>query len=430
MTVLYTDVVSRSTTWNFAKLLLRWKGSLWKVIWAELVLWLLIYTLVSLMYRLLLNCDQREQFENFVKFWSQYTGESFVPLTFILGFFVSLVVDRWWSMYQCMGSTETVATLVASYIEGSDEETITVKRNIIRYMVLTQAMMYLKISFGVRKCYPNLEALRNAGLINEIELKTMEETDSPNSKHWMPIYWSMSLIKQAKRDGKIESDSDSFVVDLYARLREYKNNLSNVNSYMCVPIPLAYTQVVFLAVRLYFLIALFANQYLNFNNTVGGVDLCPRNLTATSSSSSSNKAPEFEVRFGVDLFFPFATVVQFFFYVGWVKVAESLFNPFGGDDDDFEVVELLAKNLQNGLLIVDGAFNKTPAQIRDPYSKTGSDAPFPPTKHRSFLDVPITAIKRGVNRIQDTAVNQFHEVKNSRHLSLHPSQPKLTTEIS
>uniref|UniRef100_A0A914XNP7 Bestrophin homolog n=1 Tax=Plectus sambesii TaxID=2011161 RepID=A0A914XNP7_9BILA len=397
MTVLYTDVVSRSTTWNFAKLLFRWKGSLWKVIWPELALWLIVYTLVSLLYRLLLNCDQREQFENFVKFWSQYTGASFVPLTFILGFFVSLVVRRWWSMYESLGSTETVATLLASYIKGSDEETITMKRNIVRYMVLTQAMVYLMISLGFRKRYPNLEALRNAGIVNDIELKIMEETDSPNLKHWMPINWAMSLIKLAKRDGKIESDSDNYVVDLYARLRDYKNNLSRVSNYMCVPIPLAYTQVVFLAVRLYFLIALFANQYLNINNTVGGVDKCPRNSTATSSSSSSNKAPEIELRFGVDLFFPFATVVEFFFYVGWVKVAESLFNPFGGDDDDFEVNELLVRNLQNGLLIVDGAFNKTPAQIRDPYSKTGSDAPFPPTKkHRSFL-VPIPAIKRSGN---------------------------------
>lgn len=55
-----------------------------------------------------------------------------------------------------------------------------------------------------------------AGFINEIELKAIIDTDSPHSKEWMPIYWAMALIKQAKMNKKIDSDSQSYVVDLYA----------------------------------------------------------------------------------------------------------------------------------------------------------------------------------------------------------------------
>ncbi|KJH43974.1 hypothetical protein DICVIV_10020 [Dictyocaulus viviparus] len=46
----------------------------------------------------------------------------------------------------------------------------------------------------------------------------------------------------------------------------------------------------------------------------------------------------------VDICVPFMTMLQFFFFVAWMKVAEALLNPFGEDDDDFECNFLIDRN--------------------------------------------------------------------------------------
>lgn len=43
---------------------------------------------------------------------------------------------------------------------------------------------------------------------------------------------------------------------------------------------------------------------------------------------------------------PFLSIYQFIVYVGWVKVAEALLNPYGEDDDDFDTCWIIDRNLK------------------------------------------------------------------------------------
>ena len=45
------------------------------------------------------------------------------------------------------------------------------------------------------------------------------------------------------------------------------------------------------------------------------------------------------------------TVLQYLFYVGWLKVAEALMNPYGEDDDDFDLNFLIDRHLQVNIVL-------------------------------------------------------------------------------
>ena len=48
----------------------------------------------------------------------------------------------------------------------------------------------------------------------------------------------------------------------------------------------------------------------------------------------------------LDLYIPIFTILQFFFYMGLLKVAEQLINPFGDDDEDFELNWLVDRHMK------------------------------------------------------------------------------------
>ena len=109
MTVSYSgDVGNASVFGCFNKILGRWRGSVYKLVFKELLAYISLYLVINLTYRLVLvrnsSCDI--EFQSCVR-WKQYreTFESLrgycyenvksIPLMFVLGFYVSLVVTRY-----------------------------------------------------------------------------------------------------------------------------------------------------------------------------------------------------------------------------------------------------------------------------------------------------------------------------------------------
>lgn len=57
---------------------------------------------------------------------------------------------------------------------------------------------------------------------------------------------------------------------------------------------------------------------------------------------------------------PICTIIEFLFLVGWLRSAEVMINPFGSDDDDFDLDLLIERNFYISFNIVEWAIRRKP----------------------------------------------------------------------
>ncbi|WKY08707.1 hypothetical protein Q1695_007883 [Nippostrongylus brasiliensis] len=334
MTVSYNSAVSSVSTFTFFRLLLRWRGSIWKSISGELLLWLVCYYIVFVVYRFALSAEQQQTFEAIAHYCDGRLV--YIPLTFMLGFFVSIIVDRWRDTFKNMGWIENLALTLANLLRDESKDAKQMRRDIIRYTILA----FRDISMRVRRRFPTMETLVVAGFLNENELKHLEDISLSYNKYWVPLQWALSICVEALEKKYFEMPYAMICVQ--NEIKAFRTNMAQLCNYDWVPVPIAYPQVVFLAVRAYFVICLVSRQYLLKNQVNDHSD--------------------------IDLYVPFMTILQFIFFVGWMKVAEALLNPLGEDDDDFECNFLIDKNIATGLCIVDDQYGVCPEQTNDCFS--------------------------------------------------------------
>uniref|UniRef100_A0A915Q4J4 Bestrophin homolog n=1 Tax=Setaria digitata TaxID=48799 RepID=A0A915Q4J4_9BILA len=335
MTVQYNLDVSTSRPWTLFKLLFRWRGSIWKSITLELFVWLLLFAVISVIYRVALTNEQVRTFEQFIHYCDEKLD--YIPVNFMLGFFVTIVLSRWINFFVNIGYIDNIALMVAAYVKGSDDRARMLRRNIIRYCVLSQALVFRDISMRVRKRFPTIEALVTAGFMMKHEKEKYDAIQYRYAKYWMPFQWALSLCQEARNQQKISSDI--LLEKVGEEIKIFRTNLAILCNFDWVPLPIMYPQLIVLAVHTYFLVGAIARQYI--------------------TSEKAQNSPT------LDIYLPIMTIIQFIFYMGWLKVAEAMLNPFGEDDDDFECNFLLDKNLTVGLTIVDDGCNKTPALLKD-----------------------------------------------------------------
>ena len=246
-----------------------------------------------------------------------------LPLTFLLGFYVSLVVRRWWDQYCKLPWPDSIAIFLRGLLMGDQGDKVRMfRRTIVRYCLLSYILCLRSVSVRLKKRFPTMQALVGTGIVRTDESLMIGGEDSLamyDSNWWMPLKWCTDLLARAQQEGLV-ANAPGYAA-LMGKISEFRNALTEVSTYGHIPVPLVYTQVVTLAVYVYFAVSLVSEQWI--------------------------------VTEKIDLYYPIFMTVRFLFFFGWLRVAETLYNPFGEDDDDFELNDLLNRHFKVALKIVD-----------------------------------------------------------------------------
>ncbi|XP_061625608.1 bestrophin-2 [Phyllopteryx taeniolatus] len=345
MTVTYTARVANARFCGFSKLLLAWKGSIYKVLYKEFLAFFAMYTAISITYRFFLPDDEKRYFEKLAIYCNHYA--SLIPMSFVLGFYVTLVVNRWWNQYTSIPLPDRLMCVLSGGLQGNDERGRLLRRTMMRYASLSALLILRSVSTAVFKRFPTMDHVVEAGFMTREERKNFEGLHSPYNKYWIPCVWFTNLAAVARCEGRIKDDH--MLKLLLEELNVFRGKCGMLFHYDMISVPLVYTQVVTLAVYSFFLVCLIGRQFLDPNQGYPGHDL--------------------------DLYIPIFTLLQFFFYAGWLKVAEQLINPFGEDDDDFETNWLIDRNFQVSMMAVDEMYGDLPRMERDRYWNDSNPRP-------------------------------------------------------
>ncbi|KAL3078482.1 hypothetical protein niasHT_032778 [Heterodera trifolii] len=316
---------------EFSSLMLRWRGSIWKAVLKDLIGFYIAYYVILFWQWGLMDDSQKEYFTGWIK-WCEI-GTQYIPLSFLLGFFVAVVVARWWEQFNWISWPDKFMMCVSTCLPG--RENLETRRTLARWTSLQSAIAWTGISVRTLKRFPTERHLVESKLMTEEEYDMYMAINAPHGKWFVPLMWILNLIKQKVRERQMDTVQLQLLVD---QLIKFRDGFAMLYVYDWVKIPLVYAQVVAIATYGYFFICLIGRQ----------PKLDPKSMEQE-----------------ITILFPIFTTFQMLFYIGWLKVGQYLMNPFGEDDDDFELNYVLDRNTYIAHMIASELADQIPSKISD-----------------------------------------------------------------
>ncbi|XP_016055835.1 PREDICTED: LOW QUALITY PROTEIN: bestrophin-1 [Miniopterus natalensis] len=336
MTVTYSSQVANARLGSFSRLLLCWRGSIYKLLYSEFLIFLLSYYTIRFIYRTALTEERQVMFEKLALYCDSYI--QLIPIPFVLGLYTCNTAPS----HLLSPELHIVGTQELFFERKRMAEELRGPYRLSRDLGLNPGP---PVGPGHLASHPSTgppptaASLYPAGFMTPAKHKHLEKLSLWHTTFWVPWVWFANLSMKAWIGGRIRDPV--LLQSLLTEMNALRTQCGQLYAYDWISVPLVYTQVVTVAVYSFFLACLIGRQFLNPAKAYPGHEL--------------------------DLVVPIFTFLQFFFYAGWLKVAEQLINPFGEDDDDFETNWIVDRSLQVSLLAVDEMHQDLPPLERDMY---------------------------------------------------------------
>jgi len=293
-----------------------WSRSLPAHIGLELFLYLVLYYIIHAIYWLVLEDDDRKEFDRVIYYFDKNLSSMGKEMTFLLGFYVSNIVKRWWDQYKTLPWPDTLVAISHALVDFKADNSMDFCQTVLRYCMLSYILCIRRLSKALRVMFPDNRSLIMAKVATRKELKLMEKQGDLGRVWWIPISWSMSMIKSSKENKYVPSEQ-KILID---QIGKFQSRLEGVDTFDHVIMPPLYKQVVRFAVWIYFTLSLIGSQ------------------AQKCEPYCNDKSEPYT-------FIPIFLVLKFIFFFGWLEVAEAIENPFGNDADDFHICQLVSRHL-------------------------------------------------------------------------------------
>lgn len=236
----------------------------------------------------------------------------------------------------------------------------------IRYVLLMWLLTFRIVCQPLRRRYPNLMAIQNAGLLCENERLLLEkhkgQTGGTSRTCSLVVYdWLNALLRDTAQKGYF------FVANDFGRnidaIQALKKGGGTVIKFATKNIPVALIQAVTIAIYCYGLVTILSHQIAEkhyLTSVMSGYFPLPY-------GTNDHKVQKLFCCFNI---IPFIiAALPFFFYYAWLKVGRIATDPFGNDEDDINMLNVFEGHI-NGAVRLRNSYG-----IKIPTSTT-EDNPF------------------------------------------------------
>ncbi|CAD6191311.1 unnamed protein product [Caenorhabditis auriculariae] len=329
MTVGYSLAAATANATTVVRLLLRWHGSVWQLIYRESVVWILLNAFASCIYLFIVKDSSFDDaYKRFLYKMDSLPIE--MTLIFLLSFSTSTNLTRWHATFGLLVWPENVAMMFNVHFKDSavsPNVALRIRRTIVRYLMLAYILLLRDVSSNIRiHWFPTMEKIVECGLLTSQELSLMRSSRMKRTAchYWIPFLWILQIVKKRYRKQNkkasvmTEEGYDQFVEEIIST----RGTLGDILSYDWVPLPLALTQTI----TFFVYCTLFGNIF--------------RLQSRIILQYKTNSHAEAIIVQGISNCF--LNVL----YIAWLRISQVIVNPFGEDPDDFEAEYLLERHCE------------------------------------------------------------------------------------